>query len=170
MRGRVLGTVAGLALLAAPAAAAPTVRPGNARLDNQFAMTGTVTKAVRVHGEHVGQTVHRAWTFTSSCASGPCSSVQLVRQRQSGTDRLKLNRISRGYFEGNAKFFAALRCAGRVYHRGVSVPFTIQVHVTDELQAANALVSASLSFLPEAILARSGAAPIAIALGPLMAG
>ena len=130
MRGRVLGTVAGLALLAAPAAAAPAVGPGNARLDSQFTMTGTVTKAVRVHGEHVGQTVDRAWTFTSSCASGPCSSVQLVRQRQSGTDTLELKRVSRGYYEGNGKFFAPLRCAGHVYHRGVSVPFTIQVRVT----------------------------------------
>ncbi len=122
--------MAGVALVAAPAAAAPVVKPGNARLDTRFTMIGKVTKAVRVHGEHVGQTVHRAWTFTSSCASGPCSSVQLVRQRQSGTDKLELRRISRGYYEGNGKFFARLRCAGRVYNRGVSVPFTIQVHVT----------------------------------------
>ena len=130
MRRLVAGSVVGLALLSAPAAAAPVVRPGIARLEGRFAMTGTVTRAVHVHGEHVGQTVHRSWTFTSPCSSGPCRTVQLHRQRQSGADTLMLNRISAGYYEGNGKFFAPLRCARRTYRRGVSVPFTIQVHVT----------------------------------------
>jgi hypothetical protein len=130
MRGAILGSVAALALVAAPAAAAPVAKPGRARLEGDFTMTGKVTKSVRIRGQHVGQVVHRRWAFTSSCRSGPCASVQLVRQRQSGTDRLRLKRISRGYYEGNGKFYARLRCAGRLYYRGVSVPFTIQVHVT----------------------------------------
>jgi hypothetical protein len=93
-------------------------------------MTGKVTKAVRIRGEHVGQTVKRTWTFTPQCPAGPCSSLQLVRQRQAGTDKLVLRRISAGYYEGNGKFYAPLRCARRTYENGVSVPFTIQVHVT----------------------------------------
>ncbi len=130
MRPRVVAAFGGLVLAAAPAAAAPAPKPRSARLNGPFTMTGKVTKAVRIRGEHVGQKVRRAWTFTALCPSGACTRVQLVRQRQSGTDKLVLKRISPGYYEGNSKFYARLRCAGRTYYRGVSVPFTIQVHVT----------------------------------------
>jgi hypothetical protein len=130
MKARLLALSAVLSLAVAPAAAAPTARPGTARLTGRFTMTGKVTKAVLIRGEHVGQKVKRTWTFTPRCASGQCGSVQLVRQRQSGTDTLVLKRIKRGYYEGNGKFFARLRCSGRVYNRGMSVPFTIQVHLT----------------------------------------
>ncbi len=115
---------------APPSPAQTAASPGAARLDTTFAMTGKVTKAVRIRGEHAGQIVHRTWAFTALCPRGPCSRVQLVRQRQSGTDKLVLKRISRGYYEGNGKFYARLRCDGRLYYRGMSVPFTIQVHVT----------------------------------------
>jgi hypothetical protein len=107
-------------------------------------MSGKVTKAVRIRGEHVGQTVKRTWTFTPRCAAGACSSVQLVRQRQAGTDKLVLRRISAGYYEGNGKFYAPLRCARRTYDRGVSVPFTIQVHVTAAAMVGGQTVATSI--------------------------
>ena len=72
----------------------------------------------------------RTWTFTSLCPSGQCSRVKLVRQRSAGTDRLTLSRRGPGRYSGTGKFYAPLKCGGRLFHRGEAVPFTIQVHVT----------------------------------------
>jgi hypothetical protein len=127
---RVVVVVLAIASLVPALARAGTTPPlGSARLDGQFLLAGRVIKAVRIRGEYVGQRVLRTWRFTSICSTGQCARVSLVRQRASGTDRLTLARISPGYYEGNGKFFAPLRCGRRTYRRGESVPFTIQVRV-----------------------------------------
>jgi hypothetical protein len=111
--------------LASGAAAQPAPQ-----LQGTFQMTGTVTVATNVRGEHVGQVVHRTWTFTPSCSAAPCATVILVRQRANGTDRLRLHKDGPHFYTGTGRFYAPLRCTGRVYRPGQAVPFTITVHVT----------------------------------------
>jgi hypothetical protein len=108
----------------------PPPKPSRARLSGQFQMAGRVLTAVNIRGEHKGQRVKRVWTFTPRCASGACRQIKLARQRAAGTDHLVLKRIRPAFYQGFGKFYAALRCAGRLYHRGESVPFRIQVRVT----------------------------------------
>jgi hypothetical protein len=110
----------------APAAAAQPAP----QLQGKFQMTGTVTVVKNVRGEHVGQVVQRTWTFTPSCPAAPCSTVRLVRQRANGTDTLTLGQTSPGTYAGKGRFYAPLRCAGRIYRPGQAVPFKITVHVT----------------------------------------
>jgi hypothetical protein len=107
------------------------------QLQGTFQMTGTVTVATNVRGEHVGQVVHRTWTFTPSCPAAPCATVILVRQRANGTDRLTLHEDGPHAYAGDGRFYAPLRCAGRIYRPGQAVPFRITVHVTatDHLKA-----------------------------------
>jgi hypothetical protein len=93
-------------------------------------MAGTVTVAKNVRGERVGESVHRTWTFTPLCPSAPCATVRLVRARAHGTHHLILHRISPGRYVGAGRFYAPLRCAGRIYRPGQTVPFRIKVHVT----------------------------------------
>jgi hypothetical protein len=63
--------------------------------------------------------------------------VILVRQRANGTDRLTLHKDGPNAYAGAGRFYAPLRCAGRIYRPGQSVPFKITVHVTatDHLNA-----------------------------------
>jgi hypothetical protein len=93
-------------------------------------MAGRVTVAKGIKGERRGQRAERAWTFTSACASGPCPTVALVRQRTGGIDRLTLSQRSPGHYTGTSMFYAPLRCGGHDYRRGESVPFTITVTIT----------------------------------------
>jgi hypothetical protein len=127
--------LAGLLTLAAPLAAAipAGARPplaSTARLQGQFEMTGRITVAKRISGEHVGQTIARTWTFTPLCASGPCQTVSLTRQRQAGTDTLVLRLVSADRYSGRGRFYVPLRCGRRTIRRGESVPFKIRVRVT----------------------------------------
>ncbi len=107
---------------------------GAARLQGQFAMTGHVTDALNTGGEFVGETVKRAWTFTSPCPAGACAVVALKRARtRTGPpafDQLTLRRRSPGYYTGTATFLAPERCAGVRYAKGEAAPFTITVRVT----------------------------------------
>jgi len=123
--------VACLAALAATAALAPGAAGQPApQLQGTFQMTGRVTVAHNVRGEHVGQIVQRTWTFTPLCPTLPCPTVQLVRQRATGTDSLTLHETSPDVYTGDGRYVAPLRCAGRIYRPGQAVPYTITVHVT----------------------------------------
>ena len=93
-------------------------------------MKGTVTRAVNIRGEHRGETVTRRWTFSPTCGSGACSTVQLARKRRHATDRLTLTRTEPGVYAGQGIFYAPVRCGGRTYPKGESVPFSIQVTIT----------------------------------------
>jgi hypothetical protein len=128
-RTAALGLVAILAA-AAPAASAQTAPVSAARLQGTFELAGRITTAVNVLGERRGQTFDRTWTFTPQCAAGPCSSVMLSRPRAGGTDTLILTERSPGQYAGSARFYAPLRCSGRLYPQGQTVPFTVTVTIT----------------------------------------
>lgn len=110
--------------LAASAQPAPS-----ARLQGTFQMSGTVTAAHNVPGEHVGEVVKRTWTFTPLCASGPCANVQLVRGRATGTDTLELTAVTPNVYVATGRFYAPMRCAGRIYPTGQAIPFRIRLTV-----------------------------------------
>jgi hypothetical protein len=112
-------------------AQAPTPgAPATARLTGGFEMLGRVTVANNINGERRGQRAKRAWTFTSPCATGPCPTIELVRYRSRGVDRLVLHQRSPGYYKGTGRFYAPERCGSRDIRKGESAPFTITVRVT----------------------------------------
>jgi hypothetical protein len=114
--------VAGSAVAQAPAPAT--------QLAGTFQMSGRVTVAHLIRGEHVGELVQRTWTFTQMCATAPCATVGLVRSRASGGDTLTLTFLGPGVYAGTGVFYAPLRCAGQIYPTGEVIPFKITVHVT----------------------------------------
>ena len=61
-----------------------------------FALAGRVTTANGVRGERAGQVVARVWSFSSTCPSGQCPRVALVRARAAGSDSLMLRRTRPG--------------------------------------------------------------------------
>jgi hypothetical protein len=119
----------------------PTATPGGARLQGTFLLAGKVTVADNIRGEHVGEMVLRAWTFTPRCAAGACRTVTLVRRRSSGSDRLLLSLRGPGYYVGSGSFYAPLRCGSRTYSKGEAAPFTITVRVTAAAISAGAIVA-----------------------------
>jgi hypothetical protein len=131
-----LAALSAVAALGVPAASAATVNPliAGARLDGQFQLAGRITKANNVPGEHKGQTVLRTWTFASTCATGPCATLDLTRSRQTGTDQVVLTLTKHGSYKGSGSFFAPLRCGGRINRRGERVPFTVTATVTAAVQ------------------------------------
>jgi hypothetical protein len=131
------------AALAAGAIAQPPA-PG-AQLQGTFQMTGTVTAARRVRGEHVGQVVHRTWTFTPQCPTAPCATVQLVRQRGAGADTLILEQTGPGSYAGAGQFSAPLKCAGRIYGAGEAIPFQIKVQITETGTTSAGTVATQIS-------------------------
>jgi hypothetical protein len=138
--GAALGTAAG-----AGAVTPPVPTPGTARLQGQFALTGRVTVAKNVRGEHVGQQVKRTWIFTPQCPVGACQTISLVRRRGAGSDSVQLRRRSPGYYVGTGSFFAPLQCGRDVWRRGASVPFTITVRVTAAALAGSEVVATRIS-------------------------
>ena len=124
------GALAASLLLGGTAVARRTPFQPTVRLEAQFQMNGRVTAARHVLGEQVGQTVVRTWTFTPTCAAGPCTQVALTRQRAAGFDNLVLNLTSANLYAGTGTFYAPLRCAGRTIARGESVPFQVTVQIT----------------------------------------
>ncbi len=125
-----------LAALGVPTAVDAAVNPliAHARLKGQFLLAGRITQATNVLGERKGQTVLRTWTFTPGCAKGACRTVHLTRPRQTGTDRILLTRTTPGSYRGSGSFYAPLRCGGRTWNRGESVPFTVSVTVSAALK------------------------------------
>ena len=121
--------VAGAGLSAGGADAQPSPTPA-AQLEGTFQMTGAVTVATNVRGEHVGDVAQRTWRFTPLCPTGPCATVRLLRQRATGTDTLVLHAVGPTAYAGTGRFYAPLRCTGRIYRPGQVVPFTITVQVT----------------------------------------
>jgi hypothetical protein len=137
-----LGTVVAAVLGASPGVAGAQPSQVQSRLAGTFQMTGRVTAARDVRGEHVGETVQRTWTFTPLCATGPCSQVRLFRGRANATDTLILNETSAGHYSGTGRFFAPLKCAGTVYSEGEEIPFGIKLTVTATTTAADGTVLA----------------------------
>jgi hypothetical protein len=131
MRGRPAATAA-TALLAATGLAYPHAASAaiDGRLQGIFAMTGVVTRAEHVPGEHKGQHVRRTWTFQSSCATGPCAQITLLRERTGGaSDTLVLHRTARGTFVGTGSFPVPLRCGRRKYPHGGDASVRIAVRI-----------------------------------------
>ena len=120
------------AILVAPAAAAAASAPPfpDARLQGTFQLAARVTAAHAVNGEHVGQTLARVWSFSSTCPTGQCAQIALVRSRGAASDSLTLRRTGPGRYSGNGSFSLPLRCAGRLYAQGEKVPFTINLQIT----------------------------------------
>jgi hypothetical protein len=108
-------------------------------------MTGRVTAARHVPGEHVGQQVTRTWTFTPVCPSGPCSTIQLVRARINGSDTIVLQLVPGGSYVGKGVFYLPLGCAGRLYPHGELVPFKIAVRVTAKTVAGGTVIAAGIA-------------------------
>jgi hypothetical protein len=131
---------------AASAQTPPAAPPAVARLGGVWVLTGRVTVASNVPGEHVGQRVTRRWTFTPMCsAAGPCSAITLVRTRASGADELVLHQVAPGNYAGTGSFSAPLRCGGHVYPSGELVPFTITVRITNATYLFGVAVATQLS-------------------------
>lgn len=136
IRHGALGLLVGAAMMlvgvgVARAAAAPA-GVADARIASTFAMDGHITTAVRVRGEHRGQRVSRRWTFTGvGCVGSVCPTLTLRRQRSAHHfDRLTLTRVGVGSYAGSGRFTSALRCRGRRIPRGLVVPYTVRVQVT----------------------------------------
>lgn len=115
------------AFLALPAAA-----PAHIRLAGQFTMTGRITAAHAVAGEHVGELVTRTWNFLAPCPVGQCRTEKLMRSRATGVDNLALHRKASvfSHWTGQGSFFAPLLCGSRLYRRGERVFFRIKVRIT----------------------------------------
>jgi hypothetical protein len=127
---------------AAPAQAPPL--PGLARLQGLFHMTGTVTVATAIRGEHVGDALRRRWMFMPLCTSGPCRRIALTRHRTGGVDHLVLKRKAPGRYTGKGLFYVPLRCGGRIVRKGEAVPFTVRVRVTTAALVGATLVASSI--------------------------
>lgn len=114
--------------LADSSSAPPTADDG--RLQGSFVLYGRVTVAHNVRGEPAGHRLMRRWSFTSSCAAGPCDTVSVRRARSgSAADRLTLTRRSPGLYSGPGVFYQALSCHHRRYPHGGRVPYVITVRV-----------------------------------------
>jgi hypothetical protein len=120
------------ALLVLIPLALPGLAAAHIRLAGEFVMTGRVTAAHAVPGEHVGEQVVRGWEFVAPCPAGQCRTEQLVRSRSTGGDKTVLHRRT-GVFSqwtGKGSFFAPLKCGSRIYHLGERVFFKITVRIT----------------------------------------
>ncbi len=94
-------------------------------------MSGRISVAVRVRGEHPGEAVRRLWTFAPShCAAGVCRRLRVRRQRSDHKySTLVLRRVADGAYVGHSRFFVGLLCRDSVYRYGEVVPYTIEVRV-----------------------------------------
>ena len=139
-----MAAVASVASAAGAGAAAAQPAPGTeARLAGTFQVTGHVTVAHDVRGEHAGEIVQRVWTFTPLCLTGPCAQVRVFRGRANATDTVILTQTSPGHYSGTGRFFAPLKCAGTVYSTGEEVPFQLKVQITGSTTLTDGTVLAS---------------------------
>jgi hypothetical protein len=159
-------TVASVGFAASAGGAAAQPAPGTeARLAGTFQMTGHVTAAQFVRGEHVGEVVQRTWTFTPLCVSGACAHVRLFRGRRTATDMLTLTQTSPGHYSGTGSFFAPLECAGKVYSTGEEVPFQIFVVVSATTTAPDGTLLAQQIMARYVNESRLNLTPCVIVLG-----
>jgi hypothetical protein len=101
------------------------------RLQGTWTMKGKITRADNVRGERKGQKITRKWSFSSTCASGPCKTLKVTRTRTRGQkDTTVLKRVRKDYYSGKGSFYVRLRCAGKVYPRGGLATMSISVKVT----------------------------------------
>ncbi|HEX3979439.1 MAG TPA: PKD domain-containing protein [Solirubrobacteraceae bacterium] len=135
IRHGALGLLVGAAVLLAAGAPARAAGVADARISTTYVMHGRIVSAVRVRGEHRGQSVTRRWTFTGAgCSGSVCRRLSLRRQRSANhSDRLTLSRVGVGSYAGRGRFSSALECRGRRYRHGLVVPFTITVQVTQAI-------------------------------------
>ena len=152
------GAVGAVGAVAQPA-------PVESRLAGTYQMTGRLTAAQFVRGEHVGEVVPRTWTFTPLCAAGPCAQVRLFRGRRTATDTLILTESSPSHYWGTGSFFAPLECAGQVYSTGEEVPFQINVQVTATTTAPDGTVLAQQITATYVNQSRMNLTPCVIVLG-----
>ena len=157
--------VVSLASAAGAAVAGAQPPPVQSRLAGTYQMTGQVTVAQFVRGEHVGEVVPRTWTFTPLCVSGPCAQVRLFRGRRTATDSLILTETSPGHYSGAGTFYAPLRCAGQVISAGEEVPFQITVTVTGTTTAPDGTVLAQQISATYVNKSRLNLTPCVIVLG-----
>jgi hypothetical protein len=129
---------------AAAAARSPT---RSARLEGFFLLSGRVTVAANVSGEHVGLRVRRIWAFNPLCAAGACRRVELVRIRPGGRDRVILHRAAPGFYVGRGRFYAPLGCAKQIYRKGEAVPFRVTVRITAAKPVAATVIATHLRAL-----------------------
>jgi hypothetical protein len=120
-----------VALLVVSFLALPASALAHIRLTGQFTMTGRITVAHDVPGEHVGEPVTRLWTFVAPCPAGQCLTEKLVRDRAMGEDTETLaHRFGTfNHWAGTGSFYAPLRCGSRIYRRGERVWFRITVRI-----------------------------------------
>lgn len=129
----------------AAAQSAPPAPAATARLQGRFRLSGQVTVAQHIRGEHAGETVTRMWQFRPLCASGQCDTVILRRHRHAGTDRVTLRRRSPGHYSGKGHFAAPLACDGHTYPRGERIPFTITVQIDAAILQNRAAVASQIT-------------------------
>jgi hypothetical protein len=153
----------GAAVATATAAAQPT--PTESRLAGTYQMTGRITAAKYVRGEHVGEMVQRTWMFTPLCVSGPCAQVRVYRGRRTATDTLILTQTTPGNYAGTGTFYAPLSCAGKVYSSGEEVPFTINLAITATTTAPDGTILASQITAEYVNKSRVNLTPCVIVLG-----
>jgi hypothetical protein len=135
----------GLALLCCALPGIARAQPSPALLTGTFALTGRITAAVHVSGEHVGQQVSRTWTFTPACSSSPCTQVSLLRSRAAGTDAVTLHLNATGTYSGTGSFYAPLTCNGHLNPQGERVPFLLAVRVTATRQTSTGAIASAIS-------------------------
>jgi hypothetical protein len=138
-----------LTLQAIPAWGASTattarLRPRAARLQGFFRLSGVITVADHVGSERAGERITRIWAFHPLCAAGACARVELVRIRRYARDRVILRRVAPAYYVGQGRFYAPLRCGGRIFPHGESVPFVVSVRVTAAARSHGGVVATHL--------------------------
>jgi hypothetical protein len=121
-----------IALLTVAALALPASALAHIRLQGVFNMTGRITVARDVPGEHVGERVSRLWEFLAPCPAGQCATEDLVRARTVGEDKVSLERKRRVFsrWVGFGSFYAPLQCGAHIYQRGERVWFEIIVQIS----------------------------------------
>jgi len=148
-RDLLVGAALLLTAAAALAAPAPAHAAGvtDARINTTYVMHGRITTALRVRGEHRGQSITRRWTFTGlDCSGSVCPRLRLRRQRSANRfDRLTLSRVGVGTYAGGGRFTSGLRCRGRRYPHGLVVPYTITVQVIQAVPVEGIAFASQLS-------------------------
>jgi PKD repeat protein len=147
IRHGAMGVILGAALMLVAVAPAHAAGVADARISTTYIMHGQIVTAVRVHGEHRGQSITRRWTFTGlGCAGSVCRRLSLRRQRSANHfDHVTLSRVGVGSYAGSGRFSSGLRCRGRRYPHGLVVPYTVRVQVAQAVPIEGIAFAGQLS-------------------------